>query len=68
MHKIYDKLKTTAEPAEPDHDHQFVGGTILDGLQDVLGPRRVRRRRYASRPIRSHLEARHRPLQQVSII
>ena len=51
MHKIYDKLKTTAEPAEPDHDHQFVGGTILDGLQDVLGPRRVRGRRYASRPL-----------------
>ena len=43
-----------------------MGGTILDGLQNVLGSGRVRRGGHASRALGSHLEARYRPLQQVS--
>lgn len=43
-----------------------MGGTILDGLQNVLGSGRVWWGGYASRALGSHLEARYRPLQQVS--
>ena len=38
----------------------------MDGLQNVLGSGRVRRGGHASRALGSHLEARYRPLQQVS--
>lgn len=38
----------------------------MDGLQNVLGSGRVWWGGYASRALGSHLEARYRPLQQVS--
>ena len=46
----------TAEPEEPDHDDQPLGGAILAGLQAAVGPGRVRRGQHASCPFRSHLE------------
>lgn len=39
---------------------------VLVRLQAAVGPRGVRGRRHASRALGSHLEAGHRPLQQVS--
>ena len=37
-------------------------------LQAEMGPRGVRRRQDAPRPVREHLAARYRPLQQVSLL
>ena len=46
-----------AEPEEPDHDDQPVGGAVLAGLQAPVGPGRVRGCQHAARPLGSHLEA-----------
>ena len=54
------------EPEEPDHDDQPVGGAVLERLQAAVGPGGVRRSQHAPRPLRPHLETRHRPLQQVT--
>ena len=59
---------TFAEPEEPDHDDQPVGGAVLEGLQAAVGPRGVRGGQHASCPLGSHLEAGHCPLQQVILL
>ena len=43
-----------------------MGGAVLERLQAAVGPGGVRRSQHAPRPLRPHLETRHRPLQQVT--
>lgn len=50
---------------EPDYDHEPLGGAVVVRLQAALGAQGVRRRAHAPRPLRPHLETRHRALQQV---
>jgi hypothetical protein len=57
-----------AEPQESDHDYKPVGGAVMVWLQAALGTQGVWRGAYATRAIGPHLEARHRPLQQVSSV
>ena len=54
-----------SELAKSNHDNEPLGGAILVRLQDEVGPGRVRRSWHAPCPVRPHLEARYRPLQQV---
>ena len=54
-----------SESEESDYDNQFVGWAVLARLQADVGPRGVRGSEESPRPCRPHLEARHRPLQQV---
>ena len=56
-----------SESEEPDHDDQPVGGAILARLQAGLGAGGVWRGQESPRAGGSHLETRHRPLQQVII-
>ena len=67
-HKKNIKLTIFLEFTKSNHDDQPVGGAVLVRLQNEVGPGRVRRGRHAPRPIGSHLEAGHCPLQQVNYI
>lgn len=51
-----------AEPEEPDHDYESVGGAVLVRLQAEMGAKGIWWSPHASRPIGPHLETRYRPV------